>query len=137
MTVYKVTKRIDFCYGHRLLDYQGECGRLHGHNGILEIDVESQSLDHLGMVVDFNLISERVKSWVLENLDHKMLLCEQDPVVKALREMGEPLYVVKDNPTAENIARLVYLAARERGLQAAEVRLWETPSGCACFRGTD
>ena len=135
--MYKVTKKIDFCYGHRLLNYEGECGRLHGHNGTLEIDVERPELDHLGMVVDFNLISELVKGWVIENLDHKMLLCEQDPVVEMLRGLGEPLFVLQDNPTAENIARLVYGIARERGLQVSEVRLWETATGCATFRGGD
>jgi 6-pyruvoyl-tetrahydropterin synthase len=44
---HRVTKVIDFCYGHRLLDYQGQCRFLHGHNGRLEIDVESDGLDAL------------------------------------------------------------------------------------------
>lgn len=135
--MYSVTKKIDFCYGHRLLNYDGDCGRLHGHNGVLEIDVEGQELDHLGMVVDFNRISDLVKSWVQEHLDHKMLLCEDDPVAGVLRDMGEPLFIVDYNPTAENIARMVYGVARERGLPASEVRLWETATGCATYRGTD
>lgn len=135
--MYKVTKKIDFCYGHRLLNYQGECSHLHGHNGVLEIDVESGALDELGMVVDFGLISEHVKGWVQENLDHKMILCEADPVADLLRGAGEPFFMIKDNPTAENIARLIYGVAREKGLAVTEVRLWETPTGCATFRGGD
>ena len=30
--MYLATKRIDFCYGHRLLDYDGVCKHPHGHN---------------------------------------------------------------------------------------------------------
>ncbi len=135
--MYKVTKVIDFCYGHRLLNYQGDCSRLHGHNGVLEIDVASGKLNELGMVVDFSLISEQVKSWVVENLDHKMILNVADPVVDLLRQANEPFFMVQNNPTAENIAHLVYGVARERGLDVTEVRLWETPTGCATYRGED
>ena len=135
--MYKVTKKIDFAYGHRLLNYDGPCNRLHGHNGTLEIDVASDELDELGMVVDFTLISEKVKGWVDAHLDHKMLLCDQDPVAALLQNAKEPLFLMKDNPTAENIARMVFFIARENGLPACEVRLWETPTGCASFKGAD
>src|SRR5688572_28648265 len=34
--MYSVTKRIEFCYGHRLLDYDGICKHPHGHNAVAE-----------------------------------------------------------------------------------------------------
>ena len=34
--MYLVTKRIEFCYGHRLLDYDGVCKHPHGHNAVAE-----------------------------------------------------------------------------------------------------
>ena len=37
--MYSVTKRIEFCYGHRLLDYDGICQHPHGHNALAEIEV--------------------------------------------------------------------------------------------------
>ena len=43
--MYLVTKRIDFCYGHRLLDYDGICKHPHGHNAVAEIDVRTEELD--------------------------------------------------------------------------------------------
>ena len=43
--MYSVTKRIDFCYGHRLLDYDGICKHPHGHNAVAEISVRSGELD--------------------------------------------------------------------------------------------
>lgn len=134
MSTYRVTRQIDFCYGHRLLNHDGQCRYLHGHNGLLEVDVESTSLDKMGMVVDFGLVKDVVKGWVDANLDHKMLLSRNDPVVSSLEQLGETFYLMDVNPTAENIARLIYHQARELGLKVSEVRLWETPSNCAAYR---
>ena len=52
--MYGVTREIPFCYGHRLLDYAWKCKYLHGHNGTAVISLEGESLDQLGMVVDFS-----------------------------------------------------------------------------------
>ncbi len=134
MSTYRVTRQIDFCYGHRLLNHNGKCRYLHGHNGLLEVDVESTVLDNMGMVVDFGLVKDVVKGWVDANLDHKMLLSRSDPVVPSFKQLGEPFYLMDGNPTAENIARLIFLHARELGLNVSEVRLWETPSNCAIYR---
>ena len=134
MAQHKVTKSIDFCYGHRLLEYDGKCKHLHGHNGLIEVDIEADSLDSLGMVMDFTSVRDIVKGWVDENLDHKMLLRRDDPVAPILEELGEPIYLLDDNPTAENIAKHIYLQAQSRGLNMAEIRLWESPSSYATYR---
>ena len=134
MARHKVTKTIDFCYGHRLMEYDGKCKQLHGHNGLLEVDIEGDALDHRGMVMDFTDVRNIIKSWVDEHLDHKMLLRSDDPVIPSLRELGEPLYLLDVNPTAENIARHIFENAREHGLALTEVRLWETPSSYATYR---
>ena len=131
---YAVVKRIEFCYGHRLLEYDGKCKHLHGHNGVLELTVEAPALDRLGMVVDFGVIRDVVKSWVDDQLDHRMILSSADPFVPVLQQLGEPLFLMDDNPTAENLARLVLGEARRRGLNVVEVRLWETPQACAVYR---
>ena len=73
MPVHRVTKAIDFCYGHRLIDHKGSCRYLHGHNGLLEVDVESDGLDSVGMVMDFGDVRDLVKGWVDENIDHRMI----------------------------------------------------------------
>ena len=132
--LHKVVKTIDFCYGHRLLDYEGKCRHLHGHNGLLEVEIESDSLDHRGMVMDFNELRGVVKDWVDRNLDHKMLLHKDDPVADFLSEMGEPFYPMDDNPTAENILKHIYRQIRKEGLMVSEMRLWETPSSYASYR---
>jgi 6-pyruvoyltetrahydropterin/6-carboxytetrahydropterin synthase len=133
-TIHSVTKVIDFCYGHRLLNYNGKCQHLHGHNGIVEIEIESDSLDELGMVVDFGEIRKAVKGWIDSNLDHKMILCRQDPVIEFLAQMGEPLYIMDENPTAENIAKHIYKQVQSQGFKVREIRLWETPSSYASYQ---
>ncbi len=134
MTRHKVTKTVDFCYGHRLMEYDGKCRHLHGHNGLLEVDLEADSLDSLGMVMDFTRVSDIVKGWVDENLDHKMLLRRDDPVAPLLRDLGEPIYLLDGNPTAENIAMHIYHQAHNQGLKVAEIRLWESPTSYATYR---
>lgn len=128
--MFRVTREIDFCYGHRLLNYDGKCRYLHGHNGRAVITIEGEKLDHRGMVVDFADIKRSVSTWIDDNLDHCMILNRQDPVVAYLQEMGEPLYLIDENPTAENIAKLIFDASRSLAVPIVEVRLWETPR---CF----
>jgi 6-pyruvoyltetrahydropterin/6-carboxytetrahydropterin synthase len=132
---FQVTKVIEFSYGHRLLEHKGKCRYLHGHNGMVEVDIEAEAVDAMGMVVDFGDVNGTVKTWIDANLDHKMLLCDADPAVKALEEIGEPMYLMRDNPTAENIARLIWQNARAQGMPVSEVRVWETSTSRASYRG--
>jgi 6-pyruvoyltetrahydropterin/6-carboxytetrahydropterin synthase len=124
--MYRVTREIKFCYGHRLLNYEGKCRHLHGHNGRAVITLETAQLDELGMVVDFSRIKQVVSTWIDETLDHKMLLHQDDPVLSFLLRQGEPVYVLDVNPTAENIARLIYDFTAGQGFPVAMVQLWET-----------
>jgi 6-pyruvoyltetrahydropterin/6-carboxytetrahydropterin synthase len=137
MARHVVMKEIHFSYGHRLLNYDGPCRHLHGHNGMIQVEVAADELDGRGMVVDFGEIRDIVKDWVDANLDHRMLLCRADPAVAVLRELNEPIYLFDDNPTAENMAREIFEKAREQGLAISEIRLWETPSSYAAYRGED
>lgn len=128
--MYRVTREIDFCYGHRLLNYEGKCRHLHGHNGKAIITIEADELDELGMVLDFGEIKRVVSEWIDENLDHKMILNRNDPAIPALKELGEPMYLIDANPTAESIAKVIYDVTKKAGFPIVEVRLWETPK---CF----
>ncbi len=129
--MYRVTKHIDFCYGHRLINYEGKCRYLHGHNGRVEIELTGDRLDERGMVTDFGDIKRLVKQWIDGNLDHRMILNRNDPALEYIRASGEPHYVIDENPTAEAIARLIYSQARGLGLPVSRVVLWETPDSYA------
>jgi len=133
--MYRGTREINFCYGHRLLNYEGKCRHLHGHNGKAVIVLQSPELDALGMLVDFTEIKRKVQVWIDETLDHTMIICREDPLLPLLQERGERVHVLDVNPTAENIARLIYERAAETGLPVVEVILWETESCYASYAG--
>jgi 6-pyruvoyltetrahydropterin/6-carboxytetrahydropterin synthase len=129
--MYSVTKRIDFCYGHRLLDYDGVCKHLHGHNAVAEIEVRTRSLDTRNMVCDFSDVKRIIKGWIDRELDHKMVLRHDDPLVALLGSLGEPMYLLDSNPTVERIARLIFEYAAGHGLPVIRVKVWETPTSFA------
>jgi 6-pyruvoyltetrahydropterin/6-carboxytetrahydropterin synthase len=131
--MYLVTKRIEFCYGHRLLEYDGICKHPHGHNAVAEIEVRTDNLDARNMVADFSDIKRLVKGWVDRELDHKMILRRDDPLVKPLEALGEPVYLLESNPTVERIAKLLFDQGRALGLDVVTVRVWETPSSFASY----
>ena len=116
------------------MDYAGKCRHPHGHNGVLEIELAGEQLDARGMLIDFGEVKARLVKFVDEELDHRMLLREDDPLAKALSDLGEEPYLMAENPTAENIAKLVFEQAELQGLPIAAVRLWETPDAWAEYR---
>ena len=113
--MYLVTKRIEFCYGHRLLDYDGICKHPHGHNALAEIEVRTDRLDAATWSPTSATSSGSSKGWIDRELDHKMILRHDDPLVAPLRALGEPMYLLESNPTVERIARLIFDKGRELG----------------------
>ncbi len=132
--MYRITQEIDFCYGHRLLDYGGKCRHLHGHNGRAVIVLEGTELDSCGMLLDFSTIKSKLHEWIDNHLDHRMILRRDDPAVPMLQDLGEPLFLLDHNPTAENIARLIFHTSRGLDFPVVEVAIWETRRSCATYR---
>jgi 6-pyruvoyltetrahydropterin/6-carboxytetrahydropterin synthase len=118
------------------MEYEGKCSHPHGHNATAEVFLVSEDLDDQGMVCDFGEIDKNLTELIENQLDHRMLLRWDDPLVGALRSVGEEAYIMDDNPTAENIARLIFNAAEQSGLPIVAVKLWETPDSMAEYRIT-
>ena len=129
--MYKVIKKLDFCYAHRLINYHGKCAHLHGHNALVEIEIASFKLDERDLLIDFNQIKRIAKDWISAPLDHKTILCKRDPLVEVLQNFGEPLFLLEQNPSAEALAKIILETLKEKGLAVSQVRFWETPSSCA------
>ena len=73
----------DLQYAHRFLNFQGEAQYLHGHTGVLTIEVEDTIEPGVNMVFPCNEI--RKTAWeVLKNFDHALILREDDPLLPAI-----------------------------------------------------
>jgi len=135
--MFTIVKKLSFCYGHRLMDYEGPCAHPHGHNAVAEIELRSESLNRAGMVVDFGEVAETLSTFIDQGLDHRMLLRRDDPLVEALTGAGESPFIMDVNPTAENIARLIFDEASRLKLPVVSVRVWETPDAYAEYRSDE
>jgi 6-pyruvoyltetrahydropterin/6-carboxytetrahydropterin synthase len=85
------------------------------------------------MVVDFADVKKIMKNYIDEKIDHKMILFKQDPYIEILKKQNEPLFVMDQNPTAENLAKHLFEIAKDHKLPVVEVRLFETETSIAVY----
>ncbi|MDR2172363.1 MAG: 6-carboxytetrahydropterin synthase [Planctomycetaceae bacterium] len=124
--MFTVSREFSFCYGHRLLNYDGKCSHLHGHNARVQIMLRGDGLDDDGMLFDFNKFKITIGEWIDKNFDHRVILCENDPLVKLLLQINEPVYILPYNPTAENLAKEIFERCQFLNLPIVSVKFWET-----------
>ena len=58
----------------------------------------------------------------------------EGPGAAAAANAREPVYIINANPTAENLAKLIYDHAKRMRFPVTSVRLWETDSSFATYR---
>ena len=85
-----IDKSFSFCYGHRVWTQKLEeefcavgdnlckCRHLHGHEGLVRINLASNSL-HNSMVTDFKHLGW-LKDFLDDTLDHKFIIDRNDPM---------------------------------------------------------
>ena len=133
--MFTISRQFTFCYAHRLQGHSGKCAHLHGHNGTVKIELQDRQLNSQGMVTDFIDVKNLVGNWIDDTLDHRTILKAGDPLADVLHKHGEPVLVLPVEPTAENLARLIYEQAETFGLPVLAVTLWETEKCAAEYRG--
>lgn len=115
----------DFASAHTLRDYPGACSRMHGHNWKVEVEIIADTLDSVGMGIDFKEIKKCTKQ-VTAELDHRYI-----NEIKPFDEI---------NPTAENIAAYIYKGVSELinsdRVRVSSVTLWETERACVRYSET-
>jgi 6-pyruvoyltetrahydropterin/6-carboxytetrahydropterin synthase len=131
--MYSITKEIYFCYGHRLMSHPGKCRHLHGHSVKAAITLSAAQLNAQGMVCDFADIAATAEQFIDKQLDHNMLLHQDDPLVSVLTNASERFMLLPEHPTAEYLARMIYDFIKAEGLPVQSVALWETSSCCALY----
>jgi len=115
--MYKITKEFSFCASHKLKDLPEDhpCTRLHGHNYIVIIEVQSMQLDKQGMVLDYHKLG-LIKEHIDNHLDH--------------RHLND---IVDFSPTAENLAKYIFDLFSKTYPQLSAVTVKETPKTTAKY----
>jgi 6-pyruvoyltetrahydropterin/6-carboxytetrahydropterin synthase len=116
--MYSLKVEGTFSSAHNLRGYKGKCEDLHGHNWRVEISVKSKDLDHIGMVLDFKYLKNKLNV-VLEKMDHKYL--------------NKLIFFKKINPTSENIAKYIYNELKTRIALLKSVTVWENSTSSATY----
>lgn len=120
--MYELTVRDHFDAAHTLRGYPGECRNLHGHTWDVEVTVRGESLDDVGIVYDFKRLKSDLGR-VLEAYDHAFL--DEVPPFDSV------------NPTAENLARVIFEALGSivgDAVSLVEVSVWESPIAKLTYR---
>ena len=129
------TRRIEFDAAHRILNHESKCKMLHGHRYALEIKFAAEKLDGLGRIIDFGKVRDILGSWVDKHLDHNTILSIKDKNLgeKIASETGQKIYYLKENPTAENIAKHIFKEIcpklfAKKNVRCVAIKLYETPN---------
>ncbi len=117
--MYTIYKEYHFSASHQLeyLPKTHPCHRLHGHNYVVEVELQSHELNEYGFVRDY-LELDDLKIYIDEHLDHRHL----NDV------LGD------EKVTAEQLAKHIYDWCAARWAEVCCVRVRETPKSCAEYR---
>ncbi len=123
--MYILRIETDFAAAHNLRNYKGKCENLHGHNWKVAIEVSSEKLDNIGIVIDFSILKSIANS-IITKLDHYYL--------------NELPAFTEQNPSSENIAKYIYTKFKEKinldytSVKIEQVIIWESANYSASYR---
>lgn len=120
--MYLLTIRTSFAAAHNLINYQGDCENLHGHNWKVEVAVQAKELDSAGLGIDFKVL-KREAGQIINELDHKYI--NENPAFLNL------------SPSSEHISRYLYERISERlnsdNIKVHSITVWESDNASACY----
>lgn len=120
--MYHLTIHTHFAAAHNLLNYDGDCENLHGHNWKVEVTVKTSTLDEAGLGIDFKILKKKTNK-IMDFLDHKYL------------NDLEPFKGV--STSSEHICKFIFDRLSE-DLQGSDVvvervTVWESDNACASY----
>jgi len=120
--MYRLMIKTSFAAAHNLINYQGDCENLHGHNWRVEVVVSAKELDKAGLGIDFKILKKQTNS-LLDELDHKYL--------------NDLTPFKNDSPSSENISRYLFERLTEtlnnENITVEKINVWESENACASY----
>ncbi len=109
-----------FAAAHFLRNYEGPCKNLHGHTWKVQVTIQSEKLNDIGLVVDFRDLKQRLKE-ILMPIDHVCL--------------NDLPYFHDVNPSTENLAKYIYyeFAKVTFPFILKRVRVWESETSSVTY----
>jgi 6-pyruvoyltetrahydropterin/6-carboxytetrahydropterin synthase len=120
--MYSLCVSSSFSAAHQLHHYPGACQRIHGHNWKVQASLTSGELNELGMVIDLMEFQGALNE-CLKLYDHRMI--------------NEISPFDQQNPTSENLARVIYDDLKSRlpeSITLDWVRVFENEDYCVTYR---
>ncbi|MCX5750058.1 MAG: 6-carboxytetrahydropterin synthase QueD [Candidatus Saganbacteria bacterium] len=116
--MYELVVEKTFDAAHALRGYNGPCENLHGHTWRVQITLSSVKLNKIGIVKDFREIKEALSASI-SDFDHTNL--NDLPIFK------------KENPTSENLARIIFERMKKKIKETSKVTVWESATSAASY----
>lgn len=144
--MYAIEKKFTFEAAHFLagLSENHPCSCMHGHSYHGSIRIESEVLDTNGFVLDFGELKRFVTSFIMKNMDHKIIICDRQKEAFESIDSNNIYYVMPEkytNTTAENMCHLIseklmkFLKKHKTIYpDVVTVKLWETDNNMAEYR---
>lgn len=143
--MYTVKTKISFEAAHRLYNvdtYSSECrDNLHGHSYKVGIVVGSEKLNSAGMVIDFKLLKQIIRTEIESKYDHACILRKCDPIADTIYNNCRKVILVDESPTAEWMAKEFYETLNstihnfDKNLKIVSVGVQETENNIAYYTG--
>lgn len=129
----EITRRLQFCSGHRVYGHESQCANLHGHNYVVFITATADTLDSVGRIIDFSVLKEKFGAWIDKFWDHGFLWFNEDEECKALFKNLPKMknFKCSFNPTAELMAgyllkEIAPMLMNGTGVTVIKIELQET-----------
>lgn len=120
--MYKISKEFHFSASHVLhgLEPDHPCGRMHGHNYTVKVELAGPTLNNVGFITDYNDLGP-IKRFIDNKMDHRHL----NDVFPSMQ------------PSAELLARELFELFKPDFPNLSAVEVKETPKTVARYEWTD
>ena len=130
---------------HALHGYDGLCKNIHGHSYKLFVTVKGEIKNENGnakdgMVLDFDILKNIVKSEIINKYDHSLVLNANSPHSEIDLSAFEKVFFLPYQPTSENLVTDFALKIKSKlpqGVKLYKVVLSETAPSFAEWNSQD
>jgi 6-pyruvoyltetrahydropterin/6-carboxytetrahydropterin synthase len=143
--VVRIAKEFSFEMAHQLEGYDGQCSNIHGHSYRLLVTLSGTpegdcSSAKYGMVMDFSDLKKIVNEFIIDKLEHALMLRKGCKVDEALRHIYTKIVCVTYQPTCENmVIQMAEILSKELppSVKLHSLRLHETATSFAEWHAED